>query len=128
MNAVTLPASKTTAIAIWVLRVLVAAIFLSAGVMKLIGAPMLVEEFGKIGLGQWFRYLTGALEVGGSIALLTPAVSVFGALLLLAVDIGACIAQVTTLHEDWIHTVVIGALIAAVIYLQRGKLASALGR
>ncbi len=128
MDAATLPASRTTTIAIWVLRVLIAALFLYAGAMKLTGDPMMVEEFGTIGLGQWFRYLTGILEVAGSIALLTPATSVYGAVLLLMVDAGACVAQVTTLHKDWIHTVVIGAVIGAAIYLQRGKLAVLFGR
>ena len=30
----------------------------------------MVEMFDKIGLGQWFRYLTGGLEVTGAILLL----------------------------------------------------------
>ena len=29
----------------------------------------MVEMFAKLGAGQWFRYLTGALEVIGAVAL-----------------------------------------------------------
>lgn len=32
----------------------------------------MVELFNEIGLGQWFRYLTGGLEVVGAVALLIP--------------------------------------------------------
>ena len=46
-------------------------------------------------------------------------VSVFAAIVLLAVDVGAFVTQIAVLHGDWIHTVVIGAILGAVIYLQR---------
>lgn len=100
-----------------------AALFLLAAGMKLSGQPMMVAEFGEIGLGQWFRIFTGAVEVIGAVVLLVPAVSPLGALLLLAVDVGAFAAQVSVLHKDWIHTVVIGAVLALLVWLQRGAVA-----
>lgn len=118
----TTPAPLWKAITLWVLRILVAALFLSAAYAKLSGQPMMVEEFGKVGLGQWFRYVTGALEVIGGIALLVPRVSVLGALVLLCVDAGAFVAQVAVLHGDWIHTIVIGLILVVLIYLQRDQL------
>ena len=121
MTTAVLPASRSKTIALWILRILMAALFLFASYMKLSGNPMMVEEFNTIGLGQWFRYLTGALELAGGIAILVPSVSVFAAIVLLAVDIGAFITQVAVLHGDWIHTVVIGAILASVIYLQRDR-------
>ena len=122
MTTATLPASRGKTIALWSLRILMAALFLFAAVMKLSGQPMMVDEFNTIGLGQWFRLLTGALEAAGAIAILLPSVSVFGAILLLAVDAGAFVAQIAILHVDWIHVVVIGALLATLIYLQRDQL------
>jgi putative oxidoreductase len=122
MTTATLPDSRGKTIALWSLRILMAALFLFAAVMKLSGQPMMVDEFNTIGLGQWFRLLTGALEAAGAIAILLPSVSVFGAILLLAVDAGAFVAQIAILHVDWIHTVVIGAILATVIYLQRYQL------
>ena len=122
MTALALPASRSKTITLWALRVLIAALFLFAGFMKQSGQPMMVEEFGTIGLGQWFRYFTGALEFAGAIAILLPSVSVFGAIVLLAVDAGAFVAQVAILHGDWIHTIVIGAILGAAIYLQRHRL------
>jgi uncharacterized membrane protein YphA (DoxX/SURF4 family) len=106
----------------WILRVLVAALFLLAAFMKLSGKPQMIEEFQTIGLGQAFRFVTGAIELIGGLLVLVPAVSVFGAILLLLVDIGAFIAQIAILHMDFIHTIVIGAVIGLLIYLQRHRL------
>ena len=111
-------------IGLWVLRVLVAALFLFAAFMKLSSQPMMVQEFGVVGLGQWFRFFTGALELVGAIAMLVPSVSAFGAVLLLCVDAGAFVAQISVIHEDWVHTVVIGIVIAVLIWLQRAQLLS----
>jgi uncharacterized membrane protein YphA (DoxX/SURF4 family) len=113
--------TKTT-IFVWVLRLLFAALFLFAGFMKVTSQPMMVAEFDVVGLGQWFRFLTGGLELLGAVTLLVPRASALGALLLLLVDLGAFVAQVTVLHVDWIHTVVIGLLLAVLVYLQRESL------
>ena len=106
-------------IIIWVLRVLVAGLFAFAGFMKLSGQPMMVEEFGVVGLGDWFRIFTGAVEILGAAAVLYPVTTAWGALVLLCVDVGAFIAQVTRIHQDWVHTIVIGAVICALLYLTR---------
>jgi len=114
--------SRAMTIGIWTLRVLMALLFLSAAAMKLSGAEMEVAAFEQVGLGQWFRYLVGALEVIGGVAVLVPRFSVIGAGVLLFVDIGAFGAQVMVLHQDWIHAVVIAALLVLLIQLQRQKL------
>jgi putative oxidoreductase len=106
-------------IAIWILRAIVSLLFVAAAAMKLTSQPPMVAEFQTVGLGQWFRYLTGALELAGGLAVLVPRLSILGAAILLLVDIGAFFAQIAILHMDWIHTVVIGALIGLLIYLQR---------
>ncbi len=119
MNTTTLNSPRILTISIWVLRILVALMFLAAATMKLTSQPMMVAEFEQVGLGQWFRFLTGGLELIGAIAVLVPRTSILGALLLLLVDAGAFVAQIAVLHMDWVHTIVIGAVIALLIYLQR---------
>ncbi len=74
---------------LWVLQVLVAAMFLFSGGMKLVGTQPMVELFNEIGIGQWFRYLTGGLEIAGATALLIPRLVASGALLLAGVMVGA---------------------------------------
>lgn len=66
----------------WGLRIIAAAVFLAAGSAKLAGVPMMVGIFDQIGIGQWFRVVTGLVEVAGAIALLVPASAAFGGLLL----------------------------------------------
>jgi uncharacterized membrane protein YphA (DoxX/SURF4 family) len=51
-------------VGLWILQVLTAAAFLVAGFATLGGYPMMVETFEKVGVGQWLRYLTGAIEFG----------------------------------------------------------------
>jgi uncharacterized membrane protein YphA (DoxX/SURF4 family) len=55
--------------ALWILQLLGAAMFFTAGYPKLLGDPQAVEGFETIGLGQWFRYLTGLIEVVSAILL-----------------------------------------------------------
>ena len=107
----------------WAYRILVALMFLAAAGMKLTGQPMMVAEFQQVGLGQWFRYFTGGLELIGAVLVLLPRFTSLGALLLLLVDVGAFIAQVTVLHMGWIHTIVTGLILAGLIWVQRRTLA-----
>ena len=63
-------------------RVLLILAFAAAGIAKLAGAPQMVQVFDGIGIGQWFRYLTGTVEIIGAVLLLRNAASFFGGLLL----------------------------------------------
>src|SRR6476661_8699790 len=80
---------KGRTVGLWVLRVLLGAAFLAAGGAKLAGVPAMVELFQKVGVGQWFRIVTGLLEVGGGILLLIPRLTFYGAALLLLVMVAA---------------------------------------
>ena len=48
--------------------------FLAAGIAKLAGVQMMVDEFGMLGLGQWFRYATGVIEIGSAVLLWVPGI------------------------------------------------------
>ncbi len=84
-----LPRSRVGLIALWALQVGLAALFLFAGGSKLAGAPAMVALFEAIGVGQWFRSVTGLIEVVSAVALLVPALATFGALLLVSTMVGA---------------------------------------
>src|SRR5208282_281724 len=81
--------SKAINIALWILQVLTAAAFLMAGFAKLSGQPMMVDTFEKIGAGQWFRYVTGGIEVVSAVLLLVPRATPVGAFLLTCTMTGA---------------------------------------
>jgi len=85
---------KITNVVLWVLQIATAGMFLMAGFLKLSGNAQLVGLFQAIGLGQWFRYLTGTLEVVGAFLLLIPRTSGLGALMLAGVMVGAVVTHV----------------------------------
>jgi putative oxidoreductase len=76
-------------IALWSLQIGLAVLFLLSGGSKLGGAPVMVRVFAAIGVGQWFRYATGIIEVVSAVALLVPALALFGAVLLAFTMVGA---------------------------------------
>jgi uncharacterized membrane protein YphA (DoxX/SURF4 family) len=78
-NALPATSRKGRLITIWTLSGLVALALIGAGGGKLAGVPVMVEMFDKVGLGQWFRYFTGLLEVAGGIGLLIPRYAFYAA-------------------------------------------------
>ena len=72
-----------------ILQIAAAGMFLMVGFLKLSGNAQQAGLFEAIGLGQWFRYLTGTLEVAGAFLLLIPRTSGLGALILAGVMAGA---------------------------------------
>lgn len=112
--------SRATNIALWVIQVLLAAAFLMAGASKLLGAEMMVQQFETLGLGQWFRYLTGALEIAAAILLLVPRRSGYGALLLIPIMLGAAAAHIVVFKNNPAAPLVLLGLAAIVAW---GRLA-----
>ena len=109
---------------LWVVRGLLALAFAGAGGAKLYGVPMLVEEFQHIGAGQWFRYLTGTLELLGAILILAPSLAAFGALLLICIMIGATLTHLFLIGGSPVPALVLLALSAIVAYAKRDQIAS----
>ena len=110
---------KRNTIALWVLRVVVGLAFLAAGGSKLAGAPAMVAMFAKIGFGQWFRILTGSLEVVGAIGLFVPRFFVYAASLLAVVMAGAIGFHLTILGGNPGPPIVLLLLASSIIWLSR---------
>ena len=113
------PLSKGLNIACWVLQGLAAAAFLAAGGSKLAAAPAMVEVFAKLGAGQWFHYVTGALEVIGAVALLLPRAAFYGAALLATVMVGAIVTHLAVLGGSPIPALVLLVIVGTVAWLRR---------
>jgi hypothetical protein len=58
-----------------------------------------VSVFDSIGLGQWFRYFTGIVEVVGGLLFLVPGVTAVGAALLAAAMIGAMVVHIVVFKQ-----------------------------
>lgn len=80
-------------------ELVLAAVFLLVGGAKLIGRPDMVALFRDIGVGQWFRYVTGAVEVGGAALLVIPMLSGASSLLLAGMMIVATLIELFVLHR-----------------------------
>jgi len=111
------------AIGAWVLQGLLAAAFLAAGGAKLAGVPMMVQIFDQIGMGQWFRIVTGLVEVAGAVALLVPGFAALGGAWLGATMFFAVLTHFLVLHTSATPAVILLALNALVVWLRRDQLA-----
>jgi putative oxidoreductase len=96
MNMAADAPSKWRAIAIWALRVVLGLLFLVVGTTKLTGTGNTVEYFSAIGWGQWFRYLTGLLDITGAALLFVPRWTCYGAIVL-ACSVGSATLIALTL-------------------------------
>ena len=121
-NRSSLQLGRAALIALWVTQVVLAVMFLMAGGSKLAGAPAMVTMFDTIGVGQWFRYVTGIIELVSGIALLVPAAAIFGALLLIPTMIGAIVANLFILHASPVIPIVLLLGAAAVAWVRRSQL------
>ncbi|MDD9923803.1 MAG: DoxX family protein [Boseongicola sp.] len=105
-------------------KVLLTLAFVAAGGAKLIGAEMMVATYEAIGVGQWFRYVTGIIEIGGAILLWIKGREAIGAGLLVCTMIGAVIAHFVILGPSAVPALVLGVLSAFLLWNYRGQLTS----
>jgi len=105
----------------WILAVFLTLLFALVGGLKLIGVPAMVKEFAQIGLGQWFRYCTGILEVAGAVGLLIPQFRFWAASLIATIMFCATLINVWVLHVPGLArlTAVLMALALVVGWLRR---------
>ncbi|CAD5254343.1 DoxX family protein [Bosea sp. 62] len=110
---------------LWAVKALLAAAFAAAGGAKLASIQPMVEVFDTIGVGQWFRYLTGMIELAGAAALLLPALAGFAALLLAGTMVGATLAHLTILPGSSLPAVILLALCLLVASAHRSGIEAA---
>lgn len=103
----------------WTLQVGSAAMFLMAGSLKLAGVPMMVQEFGIIGLGQWFRYFVGGLEVISAVLLLVPSLAFFGAIALAVTMVGAILTHLFIIGGSPAVPIVLLAATSTIAWMKR---------
>ena len=114
--------SRGLVILSWVLQAAAAAIFLLAGSKKLMGDPHMVEVFATVGIGQWFRILTGTLEVYGDLGLLVPRLAGLSAAMLAVVMVGATVSHLTVLGGSPALAVALLVACLAIAWLRRDGL------
>jgi hypothetical protein len=115
-------------VALWLTQIALAAMFLFVGGLKLSGGAAMVALFDAIGVGQWFRYVTGSIEVVSAVALLVPSWAAFGALLLIPTMAGAVFTHRFIVGGSAVPATVllIGSL--AIAWARRDQLTSMLSK
>ena len=112
----------------WTVQALVAAAFLAAGGAKLAGDPSMVAVFDHVGIGQWFRYLTGAVEITGAVLILVPRAAVLGAALLACTMAAAIVTHLAVIGGSPLPAAVLLALNLLVLWLRRDEVSARLAR
>ncbi len=103
-------------------KILTATAFLAAGAAKLAGADMMVQTFDAIGLGQWFRVLTGAIEITGALLIFAPRLQFFGAGILATTMLGAIASHILILGTATMPpSVLLFILSATIAYAHRDQ-------
>ena len=109
-------------------KVLLTLAFVAAGGAKLAGIDMMVATYEAIGVGQWFRYVTGVIEIGAAALLWVRGREFIGAGLLVATMIGAVLAHLVILGPSTVPAIVLGVLAALVLWHHRDQLTTAAAR
>lgn len=103
----------------WVIRLLLVLAFGAAGAAKLAGAAQMVQIFEHIGIGQWFRYVTGLVEVAGAVLLLIPGAAFFGGVLLAVTMLFGIATHLFVIGGNPVPALVLALLSAYVAYSLR---------
>ncbi|SES10601.1 DoxX-like family protein [Lentzea xinjiangensis] len=92
MSEQTSTAAKAGNVVVWILQIALAVQFFLNGYALF--TDQFVAKFDDIGFGQWFRHLTGVLEIATAIGLLIPRVCGFAALALAGIMGGAALTEI----------------------------------
>jgi uncharacterized membrane protein len=98
----------------WLPRIAVALAFFFIGKDKFAAHSMWIRIFDQIGFGQWFRYVTGALQMGGAVLVMIPRTFRVGILMIACTLLGAVLAWLFLLHAPG-NAVIPGLLLVAVL-------------
>src|SRR5215468_6464559 len=109
----------------WMLRIIVASLFVSIGKSKFADHGEWVAIFAKIGFGQWFRYFTGTLQVVGGVLVLIPKTFAFGILLIGCTMIGAMAAWIFFLGQPF-TAIIPAALLLGLLFVGGEELSNVL--
>jgi uncharacterized membrane protein YphA (DoxX/SURF4 family) len=91
--------AKILNVNVWVISVLIAALFLLSGIPKLFDAGW-ITRFSSWGYSEWLLYVIAILETAGAIGLLIPKLAFYAALGLIGIMVGAMYTHLT--HEQGI--------------------------
>jgi putative oxidoreductase len=105
--------SRIDALVTWLPRIAVAVFFVAVGSSKF-RDPMWVRLFARIGLGQWFRVLTGVLQISAGLLALIPRTALLGVAIAACTMVGAVTVWLTVLNTPF-TAVIPGVLLLVLV-------------
>lgn len=103
-----------------ILRLALALALVAAGTAKLVGVTDMVELFEAIGLGQWFRFFTTAVEIGAAVLLIMPRTVGLGAVLSMATMACAALTHIAWIGGSPVPAIALMSISAFVSWAHRG--------
>ncbi len=110
----TTPAARRSRLVDWSLRLILALVFLYQGLDKFGSRRLWIRVFSEIGVGQWFRYATAAVEIIGAILVMIRKATAVAVTLLACTMVCALLTQVAIIGVGP-QTVLVGVLIALIL-------------
>jgi uncharacterized membrane protein YphA (DoxX/SURF4 family) len=106
-------------IAIWLPTVLLGALFIMQGLMKLSGMEAWVQRFRDFGYPEQFYLVAGVLELGGALLLLAPRTARIGAAILGLVMLAAAATHLIQGETfNVFFTLVLALIFGAIAYVR----------
>jgi len=96
--------SRIDILTTWLPRIGVALFFLMIGSQKFTD-PGWTRIFAQIGAGQWFRYLTGIMQVGGAVLVLVPRTTAVGCAMIASTMLGAVVVNLFILRTGGVFII-----------------------
>ena len=106
----------------WILRGLLAVIFLNTASEKVFVDLIPIASFEGLGVGTWLLFFAGLLELSGAIALLIPSLATRAAFVLAGVMIAAILMNLSIVGGSVLTAIAI--LIALIAVIADGRLAN----
>lgn len=106
--------SRGAALLDWTLRIVIAVVFLLQGIDKFGSRRLWINLFAEIGIGQWFRYATGVVEVLGAAFILVPRMTTAAVVLLAGTMVGALLAHVFIMGVGR-QSILVGVLLGMIL-------------
>lgn len=111
--------SKGKTMAVWIIQILLAGLFIMSSLPKLMSDPEVVANFTRWGMPDNFYLVIGALEFLGAVGLLIPRFAGLAAAGLILIMIGALFTHLT--HGEMgmaIVPLIVIVLLGVVVYLR----------
>ena len=113
--------NRVKSIAVWILHILLAAMFSVQGVAKLASSPSWVSRFKAWSYPDNFYIVIGAVELLCGVSLLVPKLAGFGAVVLAVVMVGATITHLIHSETQVVTTLMLMIMLGVSAYIRRSS-------